>query len=134
VVARGATSLIAKEVRGMQLDTLVQTLTPEERDWVDMGKLTRARLASRDLTSIMVSEAEAQQNKESRQQAMASAQQDQEALGKATVREIYARAYKEITQGQKNASASDAQTAGTVIDILAHGQESDGDTGNDAQS
>lgn len=125
VVARGATSLIAKEVRGMQLDALVQTLTPEESDYIDKGKLTKARLASRDLGSIMVSDAQAAQNKESREQAMAQAQQAQDRLTEANIREIFARAYKEITQGQKNASAADAATANTVIGILEHGQQSD---------
>jgi hypothetical protein len=38
VIARGATSLIAKEVRGIQTDVLAQTLTPEDRDWIDEEK------------------------------------------------------------------------------------------------
>jgi hypothetical protein len=132
VVARGATSLIAKEVRGMQLDQLVQTLTPEEHDWIDMGKLTKARLASRDLSSILVSDAQAQQNKDAREAAMAEQQKQATDTANATVRELLARAYKEITQGQKNASAADADTANSVIQILEHGQTSD-DNANDAQ-
>jgi hypothetical protein len=127
VVARGATSLIAKEVRGMQLDQLVQTLTDDERDWIDMGKLTKARLASRDLQSILVSDAQAAQNKDARQQAQAAMQAQNDKTTEATVREMLARAYKEITQGQKNASTADAQTATSVIQILEHGQ-GDGDT------
>ena len=42
VIARGATSLIAKEVRGAQIDMLSQTLTPEERDHVDERKFVEA--------------------------------------------------------------------------------------------
>jgi hypothetical protein len=44
VIARGATSLIAKEVRGMQVDTLSQTLTPEERDHVNERKFVQAEV------------------------------------------------------------------------------------------
>ena len=43
VIARGATSLIAKELRGQQIDQLVSTLTPEEKIHADMRKLVEAR-------------------------------------------------------------------------------------------
>jgi hypothetical protein len=132
VVARGATSLIAKEVRGMQLDMLAQSLTPEERDWIDEGKFVQQRLAVRDMTSLMVPEAEAKQKKETREAAMAQAQQGQDKLNEATIREILARAFKEITQGQKNQAAADAETANTAIGILESGMNDDDQEGTGA--
>lgn len=128
VIARGATSLIAKEVRGMQLDLLSQALTPEERDWIDEGKFVQQRLAVRDMTSLMVPEAEAKQKKEARQQAGAMAQQAQDRFLEAQVRELLAKAYKEITQGQKNTATADAETVNAVTDILERGM-GDGEDG-----
>lgn len=128
VIARGATSLIAKEVRGMQLDTLSQTLTPEERDHVDERKFLQQKFEVRDMGSLLVSEAEASQRKEARQQAAAAAQKDQDRMLEATIRETLARAFKEITQGQKNQAVSDAETANTAITVLEKGM-TDGSEG-----
>ena len=54
VIARGATSLIAKEVRGMQVDQLAQTLTPAEAMHIDERKLIEARVKVRDLGDLLV--------------------------------------------------------------------------------
>ena len=121
VIARGATSLIAKEVRGMQIDMLSQTLTPEERDHVDERKFVNAKFAVRDMSDMLVSEGEAQQRKDSRNQAMSEQQQQQSKMLEAEIRETLARAYKEITQGTKNAAAADANTANTALDIMQKG-------------
>lgn len=123
VVARGATSLIAKEVRGAQIDMLAQTLTPEERDHVDDRKFVEARFASRDLTSLLVSPEEADQRKQSREQQMAQQAQSQQQMIEAQIRETLAAAYKNITQGQKNAATADATTANAALDIMQQGME-----------
>ncbi|HUH10165.1 MAG TPA: hypothetical protein VLZ73_06420, partial [Brevundimonas sp.] len=49
VVARGATSLMAKEMRGIQVDQLAQTMRDEEWDHIDDRKFIDARLRTRDL-------------------------------------------------------------------------------------
>jgi hypothetical protein len=72
VIARGATSLIAKEVRGMQVDTLSQTLRPEELDHLDDRKLLGMKLATRDLTGLLVPQEEADRKRTAREQAAAS--------------------------------------------------------------
>jgi hypothetical protein len=125
VVARGATSLIAKEVRGMQLDMLAQTLTDEERDWIDEGKFVAQRFAVRDMTSLMVSPTEAKQKKEARQAAMGRMQEAQERHLEAEIRQLLAKAFKEITQGQKNQANADAEVANSALAILEHGMEDD---------
>ena len=76
IIARGATSLIAKEVRGMQVDQLAATLRPEELIHIDERKLIEARLKVRDLGDLLVSPDEA----ERRQAAQAQAQQAQQAV------------------------------------------------------
>jgi hypothetical protein len=121
VIARGATSLIAKEVRGMQLDILATSLTDEERDHIDERKFVEQRFASRDMASLLVPEEEAQRRKEARGQQSALMADLARRLQEAEERETLANAYKAITQGQKNSAAADAQTANTALEILEQG-------------
>lgn len=121
VIARGATSLIAKEVRGMQLDQLAVTLTPEEKIHVDERKMIEQRFAVRDLNDLLVPKDEASRRKEAAVQAANEAQEQQNQMLAAEVRKTMAEAFKNITQGQKNAAAADAQTAKSAIDILTQG-------------
>ncbi len=123
VIARGATSLIAKEVRGMQLDVLAQSLTDDERDHIDERKFIEQRFAVRDMGSLMVSEEQAERKKASRAAAGAEMMDAQKQQLQAEVRKTLAEAFKNITQGQKNAAASDATTANTALEILRTGME-----------
>jgi len=68
VIARGATSLIAKEIRGMQLDQLATTLRPEELIHVDDRKMVEQRFAVRDLSGMLVSKAEVDRRRAVQQQ------------------------------------------------------------------
>lgn len=121
VIARGATSLIAKEVRGMQLDMLAQTLTEEERDHIDERKFVEQRFAVRDMSALMVPEEEAQRKKQVRSQQQAILAELAKGLQEAERRKHLADAFKSITQGQKNVAAADASTANLAIDILERG-------------
>ena len=118
VIARGATSLIAKEVRGMQADTLAQTLTEGEMDHIDDRKLLKKRLDTRDMGDILLPEDQVKRNQEARAAQQQQQMAQQEELIKAQIRETLSAAFKNITQGTKNAAAADATTANTVIDLL----------------
>lgn len=133
VIARGATSLIAKEVRGMQTDVLAQTLTPEDRDWIDEEKFIHQRLAVRDMAGMMVSQDEAMRKRAARVAAQDEVHQLELTNMKAEIRKTLADAFKAITQGQKNAAAADAEVADTALGILERpiingeaGQQGDG--------
>jgi hypothetical protein len=130
VIARGATSLIAKEVRGMQLDLLAQTLTEEERDHIDERKFVEQRFAVRDMSSLLVSEEEAERRKAQRQQMAAMMAEFTKRMQMAEERKTLAEAFKNITQGQKNAAAADAATANTALSILEMGLD-DGEEGSE---
>jgi hypothetical protein len=121
VIARGATSLMAKELRGMQADELVRTLTPEDEPYVDRKKLLSARLRARDMDDIMPSDTDiarrlAQQGQQQQQQ-----QDQQNRMVEANVRKVLSDAFKGITQGQKNTAAADADTVNSVIALLEKG-------------
>ena len=121
VVARGATSLIAKEVRGMQADQLVTTLTPEENLHVDARKLLTVRLKSRDMEDILVSPSEAARRQAAQDQQQDEKDQQQKEMMEAQVRKLLTDGYKNIAAGQKNTSAADAQTISAFMDILERG-------------
>lgn len=123
VIARGATSLIAKEVRGMQLDQLAQSLNDEDRDNIDSRKFIEARFSSRDMSSMLLPEEEAARNKAQREQGMQAMQELGQQLQQATIRKTLSDAFKAVTQGQKNTAAIDATSATTALDIMERGIE-----------
>jgi hypothetical protein len=121
-IARGSTSLIAKEVRGIGYDNLVSTITPEEKLYVDHRFLLKERVAVRDMDPrVMVDDAEATR----REQAQAQSQQDQDArnakLIEATIRKTLADAVKGITQSDKNSAAADASNYNAILGGLEKG-------------
>lgn len=110
-VARGATSLIAKEVRGMAIDELARSLTPGEALYIDSKGMLKERLMSRDIpvSTVMCSDAEATR----REQAQSEQQSDQADMMKqmmtAEIRKMVADAAKALTQADKNSTAAEVQ-------------------------
>ena len=123
VIARGATSLIAKEVRGIQTDILAQTLTPEDRDWIDEESFIRQRMATRDMEGLMLPKEEAMRNRSGRMAAQAEMSDLQKEAMKAEIRKTLADAFKSITQGQKNSASADATTTNAALGILESGMD-----------
>lgn len=120
VIPRGATSLIAKEVRGMILDGLAMSLTPEDARYLNRWELLRERLAVRDVdlgSGIMCSKAEGER-RDADASAAQKAKDDQiESLLRAEVRKTLADAVKALTQSDKNAAAADSTVAKTQVDL-----------------
>ena len=121
VIARGATSLMAKELRGMQADSLVQTLKPEQMMHVDERKLTEAQVKARDMDDILVTEDEASRRQQAQVQDQQQQQDQQQKLMEANLRKILSDAFKNIAQGQKNTANADAQLVDTALGILEKG-------------
>jgi hypothetical protein len=121
VIAKGATSLIAKEVKGEQADQLAQTLTPEEKIYVDAKKLLKVRLRARDMDDIMVSDSEAARRQAAQDQDQEKQEDQQDQMQQAQLRKLLTDGYKNMAAGQKNISAADATTISAFIDILERG-------------
>lgn len=127
VVARGATSLMSKEIRGMQLDNLAATLRPEEGKHVNMRKMVEARFGVRDLEDMLLSEMHVKMNDAAAAQQAQQAQQVQSTMVEAQVRDLLASAFKSISQGQKNVAATEASRLKSVSDTMgALGGQSSG--------
>lgn len=129
VIARGATSLIAKEVRGAQIDMLSQTLTPEERDHIDERRFVEAKFASRDMEGMLVSPDEAKRRKDGRAQAATEAQQLQTEMMQAEIKKVLSDAFKNVAQGQKNTANADATAVKAATDIISAGEQGGDDQG-----
>lgn len=129
VIARGATSLIAKEIRGIQLDTMAQTLTQMEMDHIDERKFVEARFAVRDMNNLLVPPDEAKRRQQQRSQQAQTQQAQEQEFAQAQVRKLLADAYKGIAQGQKNSANADAAAVKSALDILEKGLE----TNNEGQ-
>lgn len=125
VVARGATSLIAKEVRGAQIDMLSQTLTPDERDHIDERAFIEAKFASRDMDGLLVSPDEAKRRKEARAQ-LASEDADRQNRGiEAGIRKTLSDALKNVAQARKNTAGAEQTSVKTAIEMIDAGAEDD---------
>jgi hypothetical protein len=122
-VARGATSLIAKEVRAMALDNLANTLREDEAAFIDMQELARARISVRDLPTdrLMLSDEDAKK----KQDAAAQKLQEQEALRdesiRATIRKELANAFKATSQAKKNLDGADATVFNALMSAIEKG-------------
>lgn len=121
--ARGATSLIAKEVLGIQLDNLAATLTDDEKPYIRHRELALARVRVRDLETadVVVSEEEAKVIDKNIADANALAQQQQTETIKAGIRETLSSAFKNVSLANKNAAAAEAQTAKVILDAMEVG-------------
>jgi len=125
VIARGATSLIAKEIRGIQIDSISATLRPEEALHVDDRKLVEARFAVRDLDDILLPMDEVKRRQAAQSQSQQEQAQKQQELMEANIRKLLSDAFKNIAQGQKNSAAADATMANTAIAIMEKGLADD---------
>ena len=124
VIARGATSLISKEVRGMQIDQLANTLRPEEMEHVDPRLMVEQRFAVRDLTDMLLPVAEVRRRQQAAQQEAAEAKTLQTEAIRAEIRDVLSGAFKNISQGQKNMAATEktrAEVVNTALDTLLGG-------------
>lgn len=124
VIARGATSLIAKEVRGMQIDQLLQTmpmLANSVATNTDERKFAEAVYKVRDLGNLLVSPDEADRRKASEAQAQQAQQAQNDKMVEANVRKLLSDAVKNIAQAQKNDANADATKTKAALDILEAG-------------
>lgn len=128
-VARGSSSLIAKEVRGMALDNFAATAQPEERKYINWYKLAGERVAVRDVSidEVLVDADTAKQI----DAAAAAKQQRDEAkmdeLMTAEVRKLLADAVKSLTAADSNTASAgekDANAEATKYNAILTGLES----------
>ena len=128
VIARGSTSLIAKEVLSTSLDALRATLTEDELPHVNTRALLSLRMQARDIPTkdVLVSEKEAGANIAAQQQAAQSAQKVQEDLIQAQVDEYMSRAVKNMAQASEMEASIPQGVMKLLLEAFKNAQQGEG--------
>ena len=122
-IPRGASSLMAKEVRAVALDQLAATLTPEEKLYINEEELLKERLQVRDLPldRLMAPEAEVKRRKEAAAQQAEQAQQQAQQQFDAQMRNLTTDSLKNVAQAQKNMDSGDAIVFKALMEAIEKG-------------
>jgi len=122
-IARGATSLMAKEMRSYALDNLAQTLTEEERQWIKPKALLVERLKVRDLPvkELLEDDAVVEQRQAQQSQQMQDQMRQQMQMFMAQLENLQADTMKALTQGQKNLDNADVVVFKALLEALKNG-------------
>ena len=123
VSARGAASLVAKEVRGQALAQFAATVQPEERGLIKWAELLKQRAEANDLTDVVLTEEEARAQAESpeaqQMQQMQQMQMQLEIAAKqaklAEAEAKTAKAHAETMEIKINAIYAAMQAAGVAV-------------------
>lgn len=130
VIARGSTSLIAKEVRSYALDSFAATLTPEERAELKTRKLLEERMKVRDLPldlledPAVVDQLRKQQADEANQDKAAQTE-----LLAAEIKKTLAEAFKDVSLATKAQVGASVDSFNATVEGIARAKEAD-QTGN----
>jgi hypothetical protein len=126
-VARGATSLIAKEVLGAQIDNLAQTLTDEEKRYLKPLQLLRARVRVRDMSTVdvVMNDEEAEAADQAFQERQDREQEQRDEMVTANIRKVLSDTLKNIAQAGKNSATAEAATANVILAALEAGLNPD---------
>jgi hypothetical protein len=134
VIARGSTSLIAKEVQGQQLDVFSASLTDEERAHIKTRKLLEAKAKAHDIPTEELFETQ-----EAAEQKIASAQAGQQKLMQlqgdeieAKVNDLMASAFKKVLEGQAAKTGATVEVVQTILDGLTNSGKGAGTPGEAA--
>lgn len=118
VLARGSTSLVAKEVRSQTLAQFSQTLTPEERMYISTEKMLIERMKANDIPMDVLEEEDIVESKLQAQTQQAQQQAtDQAQLIESQVKEQVTMAFKNIAL----ANAASARTTTDSFNALVQG-------------
>lgn len=126
-IPKGASSLMAKEVRAVALDQLAATLTPEERIYINEEELLKERLQVRDLPldRLMATKEQVDQRKDEQAKRAQKLEQQQDQTFQADLRTKQTEAIKDITQAQKNSDMGDVATFNALVEAIEKGADID---------
>ena len=125
VIARGSTSLIAKEVLAQSLDAVRQTVTPDEAPHIKSRKLLEMRLKARDvpIDEIMEDEDKADAIIKRNADLQMQTQQQQMALIEAQVHEALGKAVAMIAKAHKDDASIELDAGKLLVEALNKGHE-----------
>jgi hypothetical protein len=127
VKARGSASLVAKELRGQQLDAFATTIAPEDAPYIKREELLRQRAEAHDLAAIVKTEEEvlAEQNNDQAKHAAQMAQQMQ-ALQMANAELTVKKLQAEVAKTMADVERIQAIATKTNVDAAYAGMQAGG--------
>ncbi len=113
VIARGSTSLIAKEVLAQSLDVFATTLSDEERAHVKVRALLEARAKARDIPIAQLLE-----KVEDAEKAIAAMRAQQQKVGELQAEEIESKVRKNLADAFKSVIEGRAAEASITVEVF----------------
>lgn len=124
VIARGSTSLIAKEVRGVHLDQFATTMSPDEKIYISTKKMLIERMKVRDLPMDILEDEDTVNKKLAEQAAQAqSAAQQQSDMIRSEIRGNIAAAFKDFALALKANTSANVDTFSAIVEAIANGND-----------
>ena len=125
IIARGSTSLIAKEVLAGSLENFRAGVTPDEAPHLNVRGLLEARAKANDIPveDVLLPKDVAEQNIKAQQEASQRTQQVTEAQIHAQVQELVTRAVKNIAAAHKDDASIENDAGRLLVEALASGDE-----------
>lgn len=117
VVARGSTSLIAKEVRATSLDQFSMTLTDDERMHVSTRKLLEERMKSRDIPLDVLDDiktVEARQTQQAQTQQQLTDEQSRKL--EAEIKQLVSAAFKNVALANAAQTGANVETFNAIVE------------------
>jgi hypothetical protein len=126
-IPKGASSLMAKEVRAVALDRFASTLTPEDRMYINEEELLKERMQVNDLPldRLMAAPEEIERRKAAAAEQAQQAQQQNDQMFQANLRSLQTEALKDMAQAQKNMDTGDAMAFKALLLAIKEGANID---------
>ena len=125
ILAKGSTSLIAKEVLATNLNEFRASVTPDEAPHVDPRKMLIERAKANDIPieDFLVDEDKANQAIQAQSQAQQAQLDSQEDLIAAQVQETLTRAFEHVAKAEAASAGTNVSVAQLVIQALSEGNK-----------
>lgn len=123
-LARGSTSLIAKEVRALALDNFKLSLTPDEVLYIKTGMLLKERAKARDIPMDIFEEPDIVKEKQQAQSAIAQRQDAQQsALAEANVRKVLSDVVKNLALAKKADTSASTDVYSVLMEAIQNANQ-----------
>lgn len=117
VIARGSTSLVAKEVRAVALDQFSVTLNEEERMHVSTRKLLEERMKSHDIPlDVLEDQAEVDRKLAVQAESAAAEKAQQMRVAEAEIKKLVSAAFKDVAQATAAQTGANVETFNAIVE------------------
>ena len=126
IIARGSTSLIAKEVRATALDQFSVTLNDEEREHVSTRKLLEERMKSHDIPlDVLEDVATVERKQAAKAEAVAKAEASQQRVTEAEIKKMVSAAFKDVADATAAQTGANVETFNAIVKGVTSANEAE---------